>query len=122
MKARAHRGIWIADCVCRSASRLYRMQPGFICPECGARIEVEWPSEEMVYGIERLLLMRPDPLNQNWLPGETLQDLAWENGAHGVFTDIPAGMDQLVIEPERIRVDTLPLAQLREFRALGGVA
>jgi hypothetical protein len=94
--------------------------PVFRCWECDTRAEIEWPSEEMVHGIERLLLMRPDVTTQNWLPGETLVDLMWENGAHGILSDLPTDLDlQLVVEPERIRVDTLPLTHRRELKAIG---
>ena len=78
-------------------------------------MDIEWPSAEMTYGIERLLLMRPLPLNQNWNPGETLIDLMTENAVHGIYADVPG---ELSVDSERIRMDTLPLTQLREFRAI----
>ena len=117
-KARAHRGLWLADCVCRSATLLLRHQSGFRCAECGRPNDVEWPPESMVYGIERLLLMRPDVLNQNWNPDETLHDLAVENAEHGIWDGLPAGADVLVLEPDRVRTDTLPITKRREFLAI----
>lgn len=33
-------------------------------------------------------MMRPNPVNRNWLPGETLHDLIWENGTHGIYDDL----------------------------------
>lgn len=36
--------------------------------------------------IEALLLARADPSTRNWKPGETLDDLATENVAHGVVS------------------------------------
>ena len=84
---------------------LQRFQPVFGCEECGARAEIMWPTEEIVYGVERLLLMRPRRENQNWEPGETLTELMWENGQHGIFTGVPG---ELTVDAERIRRDSLP--------------
>lgn len=120
VKAFASWGRWVAPCPrCPSALDLEPQTPVFQCWECGTRAEVEWPSEEMVYGIERLLLMRPDVTKQNWLPGETLVDLVRENGAHGILS-LPDDYDaHLIVEPERIRVDTLPVTFRRELKAIG---
>jgi hypothetical protein len=123
-------GRWIVDCPACPAALGYWTDaprpdivvgaPFFQCWTCGARAEIEWPSPQMRHGIERLLLMRPDETTQNWLPGETLIDLMWENGAHGILSDLPDDPDlQLVVETERIRVDTLPLAYRRELKAIG---
>jgi hypothetical protein len=121
--ARAYCGMWIVDCQrCRNAERLDRFQPAALCSYCEIRIEVVWPAEEMVYGIERLLLMRPLPYTQNWNPGETLVDLAWENGQHGIFSypdELGVADDPLIIEEGRIRRDRLPVTRLREFKAIG---
>jgi hypothetical protein len=120
MLARANWGRWVVDCPrCPSALSLAPQSPVFQCADCGTRAEVEWPSQEMVYGIERLLLMRPDVTKQNWQPGETLIDLVAENGAHGILS-LPDGYDaHLIVEPERIRVDTLPVTFRRELKAIG---
>jgi hypothetical protein len=94
--------------------------PAFSCAVCGLRAELEWPSHEMVAGIERLLLMRPDPTKQNWLPGETLSDLLEENVTHGVFGTIPEGSEPcLAVVGERITVDTMPVTYRRELKAVG---
>lgn len=111
-------GRWVARCPrCPSAELAHVGQP-FVCEFCGLICDIEWPSDEMRYGIERLLLMRPDSTKQNWLPGETLTDLMAENGAHGIF-DFPDGYDMastaLVVDNERIRVDTLPSTRRREL-------
>jgi hypothetical protein len=84
---------------------LQRFAPVFQCWDCGARSEVLWPPEGMVWSVERLLLMRPDPMTQNWEPGETLIDLMWENGAHGIFTEATG---ELTVNESEIRMDTLP--------------
>ena len=121
--ARAYCGMWIVDCLrCRNAERLDRFQPMVICSYCGIRIEIVWPSEEMAYGIERLLLMRPLPYTQNWFPGETLVDLAWENGLHGIFSypdELGVADDPLIVDETRIRRDRLPVTKRREFKAIG---
>lgn len=75
----------------------------------------------MCRGIERLLSMRPDELNRNWVPGETLIDLMAENAKHGVFGQLdpaPPGTPLLVVEEERIRVDHLPALGRRIRKAV----
>lgn len=112
VQVRANWGRWIADCPrCPSAeAMLSRHQPLFVCADCGLRAEIEWPP--MTLDIERLLLMRPNVTNQNWEPGETLIDLMVENAEHGIFNDTDA---TLVVDAERIRVDTLPATHRREL-------
>ena len=54
-----------------------------ICFACGATYEgVPSPADRSE--IERLLLMRPDLRTRNWLPGETVADLARENAEHDI--------------------------------------
>jgi hypothetical protein len=124
--ARAYCGMWIVDCeLCRNAERLDRFTPAVMCTYCGVHIEVLWPPEDMVHSIERLLLMRPIPYTQNWNPDETLHDLAWENGEHGIFSlpdeiQLSLGSNPLVIEDTKIRTDKLPVTRRREFPAIGG--
>lgn len=43
---------------------------------------VVWPKKRQA--IERVLLQRKDPLNRNWLIGETVDDLINENLEHGI--------------------------------------
>lgn len=117
----ANFGRWVVACPrCPHAvdADAHTRTPVFACDMCGLRAEVEWPSAEMVHGIERLLLMRPDYTKQNWLPGETLVDLMQENAEHGIFADVPDGLS-LTVTDERIRVDTLPITHRRELRAVG---
>jgi len=83
--ARAEWSRWIADCpapYCRSALQLRRFEPFFRCWDCGAGADIVWPSN--LEDIERLLMMRPDPIARNWFPGETLADLLAENIRHGI--------------------------------------
>lgn len=120
VEAHASWGHWAARCgYCPHGEMLRRFTPHFQCPECGMVTEVIWPSADMVAGVERLLMMRPAPANRNWMPGETLHDLMFENGAHGIFdhlTDQLAfapGESPLIVEDERIRVDNLPALKPR---------
>jgi hypothetical protein len=115
--AYANHGRWVAVCshaaYCDAAAHLERFQDGFIC-ECGRATTVVWPSGDMVFGVERLLSMRPHPKNRNWLPVETLTDLMLENGQHGIFEPILAGIPDkpgtilLSVEEGRIVTDALP--------------
>lgn len=121
--AYANYGRWVVSCPrCPYAVDVDQdtRTPVFECLMCGLRAEIEWPSEEMIYGIERLLGMRVDFTKRNWLPGETLIDLVTENAQHGVFDELPGGFDlgQFVVEDHRIRVDTLPITS-RRLKVLG---
>ena len=127
---RVNWGRWIVDCpACKSAlavdpvwgwfdPRLGRDQDRkfFRCWDCGLTAEVKWPPDELVDGAERLLMMRPDPQTRNFDPqAETLTDLMWENGTHGIFdnldqlelTGTAGGL--LTVDDNHIRVDRLPL-------------
>lgn len=61
----------------------------FFCVDCLMQanafrpMRVIWPVDRLQ--IERVLLLRPDPLTRNWLPGrgETLEVLQFENKQHG---------------------------------------
>jgi hypothetical protein len=76
----------------------------------------------MVQGVERLLLMRPDPSTRNWWPHETLHDLMFENGAHGVFDSAPEmepGTVKLSVNDFGIQTDNLPVLESQTRKALG---
>ena len=127
---RANWGRWIVDCPhCSSAlmidpewgwveprSQTFHPRDFFECWDCGTRAEVEWPPDELIFSAERLLMMRPDPKTRNFDPkSETLNDLMWENGAHGIFDnvdelDLHGVSDHLFLSvtPEGIRKDALP--------------
>lgn len=84
--ARVNWSRWIADCpnpFCTSALAVAREQPWFACLDCDATAEIVWP--RYCEDVERLLVMRPDPITRNWEPGETLQDLYRENAEHGIL-------------------------------------
>lgn len=85
VSARVNHGRWIVPCVnCRTATAL--THPAWrlaCCGDCGCVLTNvlftnDWSA------IEGVLLERPDRATQNWLPAETLADLARENDAHGV--------------------------------------
>jgi hypothetical protein len=121
VQAEANWSRWIVKCpVCPSALKLRPGTERFRCWDCDVEAEIIWPEEHMVAGIERLLAMRPNPINRNWLPGQTLIDLMWENGAHGVFDhlppiDTPGGL-LLSVSDGQIGADHLPrLPHLREL-------
>lgn len=106
--ARANWGRWIVDCPRVSSHALWvdRCQEWFECPACGAVAELVWPSYDMVLGIERLLMMRPNEATRSWQPGESLHDLLQENIDNGIWTGDVG--DELLILGEKITVDTLP--------------
>lgn len=114
--AYANRGRWVAECFdCSAAAHLDRFQDGFVC-ECGYPVSVVWPSEATVYGVERLLLMRPSRKNQNWLPHETLDDLLRENAEHGALAPHLEHLDDgpvLAIHGDAITADSLPMLNPR---------
>lgn len=117
-EAQAAWSAWEARCgACRyGAERLQRFQSRIECRICGMVTEVMWPSHPMVHGIERLLMMRPDPTTRNWYPGETLHDLVFENGAHGIFDQLPEmepGQTLFGVDDFGIRIDNLPALKPR---------
>ena len=78
--SRINENRWIADCAeCRGAEFVIEGQP-FICASCGAVSVVTWPAE--TEEIEQVLDKRLNPLNRNWMPGETVDDLLRENSEH----------------------------------------
>ena len=90
--ARVNWGRWIADCLwCSGAMALAPGTSAFDCMSCGATLEVVWPSDETVFSVARLLMMRPDPNTRNWEPGEPLRQLMIENETHGIFDHLMEG-------------------------------
>lgn len=119
-EAQASWSFWEVRCGCcrYGAERLQRFQPWTECRFCGQVTEVIWPPEKMVHGIERLLMMRPDPTTRNWRPGESLHDLMLENGAHGVldrFADLEVtpGDSLFTVNDFGIQHDALPMIKPR---------
>lgn len=88
IKAYVNQGRWVVDCPdCNNAQLACKTDPRFLCNECGNVVvgnlwrPVTWPPN--VAGIETVLEVRPIA-NQNWTPGETIQDLVAENTLMGV--------------------------------------
>lgn len=78
-------GRWVVDCPdCAGAQLACKTDHRFMCNECGNVVigglwrPVEWPEDKVGLGIEAALKVRP-PANQNWVPGETVDDLLAEN-------------------------------------------
>lgn len=113
--AEVNMGRWIVRCsLCPNAVRPSFGTPAFTCG-CGTVTEIIWPSEQMRQGVERLLMMRPNWCNRNWLPHETLHDLMYENGGHGIFDnldqlglEVSPGQSLLSVTDTGIRADHLP--------------
>ena len=81
-----NQGRWVVECPdCNGAQMACRTDPRFLCDECGNIAvgnlwrPVVWPDD--VDGIEDALGFRSDE-NQNWYPGETVDDLRAEAVAH----------------------------------------
>jgi hypothetical protein len=117
--ARVDWGRWVADCLwCNGAALLTVGAPIFECP-CGALWEVVWPAEDMVRGITRLLMMRPQE-NRWWAPGDTLTLLLVENVQHGILNDLPSGPlgPVFAVDDHRIVSDQLPALTSRASKAV----
>ena len=118
-EAYANWGRWVARCGdpdCPRAIQLRRLTQYLRCDFCRAITKVLWPSLDMITAVERLLMMRPVPSTRNWLPGETLHDLVFENGAHGIFDNMPdleAPGTLFAVDDFGIRVDNLPALKPR---------
>jgi hypothetical protein len=89
VKAEVNHGRWIARCVvCGGAEEVTPKEPVFYCLSCGNAdngghvMAVVFPDDREA--IEAELLRRPDIGTRNWLPTETVNDLASESAAHGV--------------------------------------
>ena len=121
---------WVAECGhCQyGAQQLRPCESHFRCSFCGGVTEIIWPAPDMIRGVERLLMMRPDPSTRNWTPGETLSGLMWENGEHGIFDHLdeleapPPGSMWLAVADDRIQIDALPkvLPAVRRLEIGGG--
>jgi hypothetical protein len=86
----------------------------YVCLDgCGNSYAAQWPATSLRAGVEQLLALRPDPAKRNWEPGETLEQLLWENAAHG----IPA--PDLILDPGR---DGVTFAIIDDAVTVGGRA
>lgn len=118
--AEANWGRWLAKCprpYCTNAMGLEMRQDVFVCEglgACGFVADVIWPPDPQA--IEAILGMRPVARTQNWLPGETLEDLLTENAAHGCLSpellDAPGERPVLLRTADQVAVDGLLHQQL----------
>lgn len=84
-----NQGRWIVECpVCKGAQVACHTDPKFLCNVC-ANVAIDgrwrrtvWPPNRNA--IEAALEVRPNELEQNWFPGETVDNLLAENVEHGV--------------------------------------
>lgn len=84
--AYVNHGRWVVDCpFCPGALVASFLDQRFLCATCfngsvgGAMVAVTFPDD---YGaIEAELLKRPNEINRNWRPGETVADLVAEREA-----------------------------------------
>jgi hypothetical protein len=133
----ANSGRWVARCgLCPNAEGFYEQARGrfvnqvtdgvwkevsthFVCRICGTVNELIWPRYETMQAVERLLMMRPNPFTRNWVPGETLHDLMFENGAHGIFDtpdELTPGQTRFSVNDIGIQVDRLPVLEKPRVR------
>jgi len=93
--ARIDHGRWVVDCParrCCAAQVAAETDPRFFCHQCfnagydGAWLPVVWPDVGTRTEIETLLLLRPEPEQRNWRPGETVEMVRAENVEHGCST------------------------------------
>lgn len=78
IQARVNHGRWVVDCPeCPSAQMGDPADPRFLCAECAAGwCKVVYPSAEFIEQLEELFRIVPQQRNMNWVPGETLDELA----------------------------------------------
>ena len=72
---------WVADCACNNGILVRPANREAWCSLCGLESELRWPPDPDA--IERTLTARPNPINRNWLPGESADKLLSENIIHG---------------------------------------
>ncbi len=76
-------GRWVADCACNGAELVAPNQE-MVCGSCGARNTVTFPGSRTK--IEDALSQRK-PVNQNWNPDETVNELVAQNIENGVYPE-----------------------------------
>lgn len=84
LMARVNHGRWLGDCQCGDAPLIDPEWRLAACLHCGAvySASIELPDDWQA--IDAALMKRPDAINRNWTPGETLEDLERENDSHGI--------------------------------------
>lgn len=86
-------GVWVARCPlkdCHGCEIVSFTRGTFFCCECRNAawkhqpIQVVVPDDATRAKIEAALVVRPVPATRNWVPPETVADLAAENVEHGI--------------------------------------
>ncbi len=77
-------GRWVCDCECGAGNATDPDWGLALCFDCGAMHPVIFPRADERAEIERLLLARPLSRNRNWIPGESIAELAADNLVHDV--------------------------------------
>lgn len=97
----ANEGRWLADCpYCNAGMTTQQDWPDIRCFGCsGIYATVVWPDAETAKDIEAELLMRPMKF-QNWIPGESVAQLARENLDHRLISPFVAEQLAAVAESE----------------------
>lgn len=121
LPVRANWGRWVADCAtfwCTNAWMPDLHQQMWRCSTCGLDTEITWPVDPVA--IEAVLLMRVNPNDRNWEPGETVTDLLLENIEHGVPVQVPDQQEtcDLLIEVGGQVVGGLIREQVEQWRAV----
>ena len=82
MNAYVNHGRWVADCDTPYCTEAQRVQPGavFLCGNCGQSYQPTFPDDKVL--IDAALDRRIVPATQNWMVGETVNDLINENRQH----------------------------------------
>lgn len=88
--AQVIRSNWVAVCPFCAGGIL--IQPGepFFCPDCMMQgngflpMGIRWPENRTA--IEAVLVQRPNPMNRNWYPWESVDVLTAENLEHDIPT------------------------------------
>lgn len=79
-------GRWMISCATLGCGDCPIVHPGWraaVCFECGAvYTTLDIPANADV--IEAILVARPQAVNRNWVPSETVADLIRENREHGL--------------------------------------
>ena len=111
VKAEVNHGRWLVRCPsCSGAEEADPGEPIFYCLSCGNAdsaghiMMVMFPDDRAE--IEAALLARPDIGTRNWAPGESLQDLAKENGEHEVGRPIETMTNIKFVDPETGQIQT----------------
>jgi len=79
---------WIVQCPdCKSAQLACKTDPRFMCHECAnVRNGGQWRPTLWPKSVDKVevALGKRLPVNQNWLPSETVADMVAENVAYGI--------------------------------------